>query len=79
MPKRRNAKLFQVLCRKARQSLSRPLVASEPARPERVRSRFMTCPDAANTASYFPRPRLRSQTTMSMTAPTIGERSSWFG
>src|SRR5262245_50812607 len=24
-----------------------------------------------NTASYFPRPRLRSQTTMSMTAPTI--------
>ena len=23
-------------------------------------------------ASYFPRPRLRSQTTMSMTAPTIG-------
>ena len=25
-----------------------------------------------NAASYFPRPRLRSQTTMSMTAPTIG-------
>ena len=24
-----------------------------------------------NAASYFPRPRLRSQTTMSMTAPTI--------
>jgi hypothetical protein len=25
------------------------------------------------TASYFPRPRLRNQTTMSMTAPTIGD------
>ena len=25
-----------------------------------------------NAASYFPRPRLRSQTTMSMTGPTIG-------
>jgi hypothetical protein len=25
-----------------------------------------------NAASYFPRPRLRSQTTMSMTAPTQG-------
>jgi Adenylate and Guanylate cyclase catalytic domain len=25
-----------------------------------------------NAASYFPRPRLRSQTTMSITAPTIG-------
>ena len=25
-----------------------------------------------NAASYFPRPRLRSQTTMSMTVPTIG-------
>jgi hypothetical protein len=25
-----------------------------------------------NAASYFPRPRLRSQTTMSMATPTIG-------
>jgi hypothetical protein len=30
-------------------------------------------------ASYFPRPRLRSQTTMSMTAPTIGVPTSSVG
>ena len=53
MPKRRDAKLLQVLVRQARQNRLVYVILAE-------------------IASYFPRPRLRSQTTMSMTVPTIG-------